>query len=83
MEQAMRDSLLKTVRVARAKSRGFTLIELMIVVAIIGVLSALAIPAFRSYVQKARMTEGSAFLGEIRQREEAYRAEFGQYATTP
>lgn len=90
MEQAMRDSLLKTLsaagfprgkrRLARAKSRGFSLIEMMIVVCIIGILSALAIPAFRGYVQKSRMSEGFAFLGEIRQREEAYRAEFGQYA---
>jgi prepilin-type N-terminal cleavage/methylation domain-containing protein len=71
-------------RRAGARSRGgFTLIELMIVVSIIGVLSALAIPAFRGYVQRSRMAEGFAFLGEIRQRQESYRAEFGQYATVP
>ncbi len=58
---------------------GFTLIELMIVVAIIGVLSAVAIPSFRSYMMKAKVTEATTFLGEIKQRQESYKAEFGQY----
>ena len=66
-----------------SKQSGFTLIELMIVVAIIGILSAIAIPAFRDYVMRSRTTEGFEFLGEIHLRQESYRSEFGRYANCP
>jgi len=61
------------------RNQGFTITELMITVVIIGVLASIAIPSFTSYIYKARVTEATNFLGGIKQRQEAYRNEFGQY----
>ena len=60
-------------------AHGFTLVELMIVVAITGVLAVVAGTAYRKYMDSARTTEAYSMLGEIRVKEEAFRAERSQY----
>jgi type IV pilus assembly protein PilA len=62
--------------------KGFTLIELMIVVAIIGILAAIAIPNFMNYQCKARQSEAKTSLGTVRTLQEAYLAEYGSYGST-
>jgi len=61
--------------------KGFTLIELMIVVAIIGILAAIAIPNFLRYQAKSKQTEAKTNLGAIGTNAEAYRSEHDTYVT--
>jgi len=65
----------------RKAKKGFTLIELMIVVAIIGILAAIAIPNFLRFQLKSKSSEGKVNIAAIRTAEESYLAEFGTYVS--
>jgi type IV pilus assembly protein PilE len=49
----------------RKNRKGFTMIELMVVVVIVGVLAAIAIPIYGKYIKNARVTEATGRIGEI------------------
>jgi type IV pilus assembly protein PilE len=63
----------------RARQQGFTLIELMIAVAIIGILMRLAYPIYNQSVVKSRRSEAKTALLDLAQREERYMATTNQY----
>ncbi|RZL65301.1 MAG: type IV pilin protein [Variovorax sp.] len=65
----------------RNAEKGFTLIELMIVVAVIGILSAIAYPAYQEYVMRARRADAQSLLNEAAARQERWRAQNGTYMT--
>lgn len=58
--------LMRTLVKDKKRKKGFTLIELMIVVIVIAILAAAAIPLYRRSVQRARASEGLSLLGTIR-----------------
>ena len=66
-------------KLIRKSNKGFTLIELMIVVAIIGILAAIAIPNFMRFQLKAKSSEGKVNIAAIRTAQESFLAEFGSY----
>lgn len=63
------------------KTKGFSLIELMIVVAIIGILAGIAIPAYNDYLMKARRGDGRGVLLNTAGTLERYFSENGRYTT--
>ena len=66
----------------RNTQRGFTLIELMIVVAIIGILVAIAVPQYSDYVTRSRRADGQSTLLQIAQELERCYTQFSAYNNT-
>jgi type IV pilus assembly protein PilA len=66
-------------RTSTSKAGGFTLVELMIVIALIGVLAAIAIPSFLTYQARSRRAESYTNLGAIASAQKSLQAATGQF----
>jgi type IV pilus assembly protein PilE len=67
---------------ASSRTRGFTVIELLAVVAIIGILSAIAIPGYGKYVVKGNRTAAQAYMMDLAHAEAQYFADSRSYTAT-
>ncbi|NJO56769.1 MAG: prepilin-type N-terminal cleavage/methylation domain-containing protein [Rhodospirillales bacterium] len=65
------------------KQPGFTLIELMIVVAILGILAALAVPQYQTFTTRAKISEGLVLLGPVKLAVAEYYASHGRLPDVP
>ncbi len=67
---------------ARARAQGFTLIEVMITVAIVGILAAIAMPSYKSYVRRGQQPEAFNALADYRTKMEQYYQDNRNYGDT-
>lgn len=61
------------------QQQGFTLIEMMIVVVIVAILAAVALPSYQEYVRKGKRADGKAFLLDLASRQERFNTLFSSY----
>lgn len=73
------ESVMVVTRKKRSRTAGFTLAELLAVVAMIGILATIAMVSYRRYMASSKVAEATYMVGQIRAAQESYRAETMRY----
>lgn len=81
VRQASHPRILRRI-IGRSGNGGFSLIELMLAVAIIGILMAVAMPAYQEYLRRANQSAAKAVLMEVSSRQEQYLMKAGSYSAS-
>ncbi len=80
MKTELKAKFLQNILRNKKKDEGFTLIELLVVIIIIGILSAIALPAFLNQANKAKQSEAKTVVGSMNRAQQAYFTEKGYFA---
>ncbi len=64
----------------KQRARGVTLVELMVIVAVLAVIASIAVPSYRGYLRRAQRADATAALLQLRQAQEKFFLQNGQYA---
>jgi prepilin-type N-terminal cleavage/methylation domain-containing protein len=82
MKTELKAKFLQNILSKKKENEGFTLIELLVVIIIIGILSAIALPAFLNQANKAKQSEAKTVVGSMNRAQQAYFTEKGKFADT-
>lgn len=80
MKTELKAKFLQNILRKKKEEEGFTLIELLVVIIIIGILSAIALPAFLNQANKAKQSEAKTNVGSMNRAQQAYFTEKGKFA---